>query len=91
MRGRKATKLLISVANKKREIDNARKKVREGPWPECVGLAAEDCEEFIYSNAPGCIVQVVYPTDFVFPDYSHERVILYVSKEGIVVGTPSRG
>ena len=63
----------------------------EGPWPECNGIAGEECMRMIKAQARDVTAFIVSQDDFVTDDYQTDRVRIFVDDEGKVSETPSRG
>jgi hypothetical protein len=66
---------------------------REGPWPECVGLAGEECQRIIEAHAVDVRgnVFLVDQDMMVTMDFQTDRVRIFVDADGNVAKTPSRG
>jgi hypothetical protein len=66
---------------------------RQGPWPECIGLAGVDCVSLIESYADDLRDHIkIIPVDsMVTMDFSTGRVRVFVDENGIVQRAPSRG
>jgi Potato inhibitor I family len=67
----------------------------QGPWPECLNMAAVDCIKYIETYADDLRsshnIIVVEPDMMVTMDYRTDRVRVYVDESNIVIQTPRRG
>ena len=63
----------------------------QGPWPECVGIPAEDCQTLILSEAPSLNTFIIPEGSPVTMDYRLDRVRIFVDDNNVVVSAPSRG
>jgi hypothetical protein len=59
---------------------------REGPWPDCLGLAGSACVRHIETH-----VIIVEPDAMVTADFNTERVRVWVNASSIVIKIPKRG
>lgn len=75
-------------ANTPRQLEN-----HQGPWPECLGLAGDDCVQLIESAAEDVRgrVYIVPPDSMVTMDFREDRVRVYVNDKNIVEKAPQRG
>ena len=66
---------------------------RQGPWPECLGLAASDCVHLIETNAEDVRghVYVIDPDMMVTMDFRTDRVRVWVDESNVVIEIPKRG
>jgi len=65
--------------------------LRRGPWPGCLGTAAEECVELIESYCPDCKVVVVQPDEVLSTKFDTQRVLIFVDEYGSVTKIPMRG
>ena len=65
--------------------------VRQGPWPKCVGMSGEDCEDYIKDNAEDVHTEIVPQNSPVTEDFRVDRVRIFVDDEGVVVAAPKKG
>ena len=63
----------------------------EGPWPECVGMQAEDCQTLILEEAPSLNTYIIPDGSPVTMDYRLDRVRIFVDDANVVVSVPNRG
>ena len=63
----------------------------EGPWPECVGMQAEDCQTLILEEAPSLNTYIIPEGSPVTMDYRLDRVRIFVDDANVVVSVPNRG
>jgi hypothetical protein len=68
-----------------------------GPWPECLGMEAFNCLNFIRSftddekGIPTIKIEIIHPGDGVTRDFRTDRVRIYCDDDGFVKEIPSRG
>ena len=63
----------------------------EGPWPECVGMQAENCQSLILSEAPSLNTFIIPDGSPVTMDYRLDRVRIFVDDSNVVASVPNRG
>ena len=63
----------------------------QGPWPECVGMSAEECKALIAKKAPDVSIQIIPEGFMVTMDFRLDRVRIFVNDDQEVVSIPSRG
>ena len=67
----------------------------QGPWPECLGLAASDCVHIIKTYAEDLResghVFVIQPDMMVTMDFDETRVRVWVDESNMVNKIPRRG
>jgi len=63
---------------------------RMGPWPECEGMIADECESLIESIVDDNVMIIIVDADFIEKDVDINRVYIYAENE-IVQGIPNRG
>merc|ERR1712194_435193 len=64
----------------------------QGPWPCCIGLTGEECQNYIEGKAPNLDeVVIVNPGDPMTKDLNMNRVRILVDDTGLVPVAPMRG
>ena len=65
----------------------------EGPWPKCLGMAGQDCADYIDSYAQDLHgrIYIISSGTPVTEDFRTDRVRIYVDEDGIVTTIPNRG
>lgn len=63
----------------------------EGPWPELVGLPADEAVKRIQTANPALNVLIVPEGSAVTRDFRVDRVRVYADSEGKVAREPKRG
>ena len=65
----------------------------DGPWPECVGMAGEECKKLIEKQAPDLVgnIHVLGADSMVTMDYRTDRVWIWTDDNGVVNKPPMRG
>ena len=65
---------------------------RQGPWLDCLGMTADNCEEFIQSTTSGDFdIVVVLQGSEVSSNFHRNRVQIFVDESHIVKAIPKRG
>lgn len=64
---------------------------KEGPWPKCVGMTAQECRRYILAYAEDVTIQVLPQDSMMTMDFQTDRVRILVDEGGIVTQIPSRG
>eukprot|EP00978_Attheya_sp_CCMP212_P010864 scaffold26379_cov52-Attheya_sp.AAC.3 len=67
-------------------------KLRDGPWPACIGMESSECVSLIESDNSDLKVIVVQDGEYVTEDFRLERVWVFVDEDDLVVKPiPGRG
>jgi len=67
-------------------------KLRDGPWPACIGMESSECVTLIESDNSNLKVIVVQDGEYVTEDFRLERVWVFVDEDDLVVKPiPGRG
>jgi len=65
---------------------------RNGPWPTCVGMDAEQCKTMIKSNSKHPLHIEIIPEDsMVTMEVNPNRVRIRVDEDNVVTYVPDRG
>lgn len=66
---------------------------REGPWPQCVGMDADECKRMIQTYASDVRGNVVILSEdaAVTMDFRTDRVRIFVDEKNVVTHIPGRG
>jgi len=57
----------------------------KGPWPECLGLSADECQSIIQTARPDLFIEVLGPDMFGTTDWRLDRARIYVDDDNVVI------